>query len=142
MSDKFISLECDDDVILFEKDSFKVNRLRELVYSELMKKLNQSLYSEKHQGRGYNVNQLFGEELLIVQEHIKLNEIEFKLKSFKDCQILQIGAKGWKKGKLKILISISPINEKLNKIHLEFCPEEPETPESPLDDLRQSLNNT
>ncbi len=48
----------------------------------------------------------------------------------KDCEILRIGAKGWEKGKLKI------------KVTLEFEPDEPEIkqPESPLDDLRQILN--
>ena len=45
-------------------------------------------------------------------------------------EILKIGAKGWQKGKLRI------------KITIEFCPDQSEIaqPESPLDDLRQMLN--
>lgn len=38
------------------------------------------------------------------------------------CEILQLGAKGWRKGKVRM------------RIELEFCPDEPE---SPLDDIRQ-----
>ena len=45
-------------------------------------------------------------------------------------ELLKIGAKGWQKGKLRI------------KVSLEFYPDEPEIsePESPLDDLRQMIN--
>ena len=44
-----------------------------------------------------------------------------------DCEILQLGAKKWQKGKVRL------------KINLEFSAEEPEVsqPESPLDDIRQ-----
>ena len=47
-----------------------------------------------------------------------------------DSEILKIGAKGWQKGKLRI------------KVTIEFCPDQSEIPqpESPLDDLRQMLN--
>ena len=56
-----------------------------------------------------------------------------------DCKTLKFGAKGWQKGKVRIRVSI------------EFLPDEPEVgetpvtneiaqPESPLDDLRQMIN--
>jgi hypothetical protein len=58
-----------------------------------------------------------------------------------DCELLKPGTKGWKKGKIKINIS------------LEFSPDEPEPeelpvhhqannsqPESPLDDIRRTMN--
>jgi KGK domain len=58
-----------------------------------------------------------------------------------DCELLKPGTKGWKKGKLRI------------KISLEFSPDEPEIdeipvnqqinitqPESPLDDIRRTMN--
>jgi hypothetical protein len=46
------------------------------------------------------------------------------------CKLLKLGAKGWQKGKIRIRVSV------------EFCPDEPQTtlPESPLDDLRQMIN--
>ena len=47
-----------------------------------------------------------------------------------DFQILRAGSEGWQKGKMKI------------KVTLEFCPDEPEEvkPESPLDDIRKTIN--
>ena len=47
-----------------------------------------------------------------------------------DGEVLKIGAKGWQKGKLKI------------RVTAEFYPDEPEIsePESPLDDIRQMIN--
>lgn len=57
-----------------------------------------------------------------------------------DCEVLKIGANGWRKGKLRI------------KVTFEFCPDEPEItetmvinepetskPDSPLDDIRQRM---
>ncbi|MDJ0798160.1 MAG: KGK domain-containing protein [Calothrix sp. MO_167.B12] len=53
-----------------------------------------------------------------------------------ECEILGTDGKGWKKGKVRI------------KVSLEFCPDEPEieaisentTSESSLDDIRRKLN--
>lgn len=42
-----------------------------------------------------------------------------------DCEVLRLGVKGWQKGKVRI--------------NLEFCPSKPSEPESPLDDIRQTL---
>jgi hypothetical protein len=63
------------------------------------------------------------------------------LKQGVNCELLKPGSNGWKKGKVRI------------KMILEFCPDEPEVeeisesqepkipqPESPLDDLRQRIN--
>jgi hypothetical protein len=52
------------------------------------------------------------------------------LKDGVDGEVLRIGAKGWQKGKWRI------------KVSLEFSPDEPEIsePESPLDDIRQMMN--
>ncbi|MBD1861183.1 MULTISPECIES: KGK domain-containing protein [Trichocoleus] len=43
------------------------------------------------------------------------------------CEILRLGDKSWQKGKIKIRVSV------------EFCPDEPEITESPLDDIRQAI---
>ncbi|HEY9780124.1 MAG TPA: KGK domain-containing protein [Leptolyngbyaceae cyanobacterium] len=53
-----------------------------------------------------------------------------------DCELLKPGSEGWRKGKIRI------------KISLEICPDEPEVeetpeitqPESPLDDIRRMIN--
>ncbi|GAB4243036.1 MAG: hypothetical protein Kow0049_32490 [Stanieria sp.] len=46
------------------------------------------------------------------------------------CSILQAGSKGWQQKKIKI------------KVVLEFEPDEPEKPESPLDEVRQEIINS
>jgi hypothetical protein len=48
-----------------------------------------------------------------------------------DCEILNLGAKSWKKGKVRINVIV------------EFCPDEPEEmePESPLDSERKLINS-
>ncbi len=55
------------------------------------------------------------------------------------CQLLQVNGKGWQKGKLNIEICISPIKSEDNKVNLEFFPEQPIKPESPLDDIREMI---
>ena len=47
-----------------------------------------------------------------------------------DIEFLKVGAKDWRKGRLRI------------KVIVELCPDEPGTnqPESPLDDLRQMIH--
>lgn len=42
-----------------------------------------------------------------------------------ECEVLRLGAKEWQKGKVRI--------------NLEFCSNQPSQPESPLDDIRQTL---
>jgi hypothetical protein len=44
------------------------------------------------------------------------------------CKILKLGSTNWQKGKLKLRVS------------LEFEPDEPEIPSSPLDDIRKEMN--
>jgi hypothetical protein len=48
-----------------------------------------------------------------------------------DCEVLNLGANQWKKGKVRI------------KISFEFCPDEPEISEyeSPLDEIRREMQN-
>ncbi len=46
------------------------------------------------------------------------------------CEILKAGSQGWQKGKIKINIT------------LEFIPDEPESIESPLDDVRQEIEQS
>jgi hypothetical protein len=43
MTNKFISLDCGDDVILLEKDTYKVSKLRELVIRQFIKKWRQEI---------------------------------------------------------------------------------------------------
>jgi hypothetical protein len=107
--------ECgDDDVLSFSEGMFKVGKFRDAVeYAFTDKnKVEDSLYYALQEKRvaTSNTKELLGEGV--------------------DCEVLRIASKGWQKGKLRI------------KVSLEFYPDEPEIsePESPLDDLRQMIN--
>lgn len=138
MNNKFTPLVCDDDVILFEKDTFKISRLKELIYTDINNKLlNQSIYDPKtRQPQGPVYNSFL--QISIGQERLELSEIELN-SSIKACQILRVGGKCWQKGKLKIQVIKSINNQKQNTVYLEFCPDEPDEHESPLDDLRKII---
>jgi KGK domain len=136
MSNIFMPLDCDDDIIQIANDSFTVSRLKELVIT--------GIRGNEPQNIGNNTNISFKQciqylgSFKLYAETIYVDDLLFQI--VKDCQILRIGGKSWQKGKIKIKMSISPRNNS-NYVDLEFCPHQPETAESPLDDLRQSLNN-
>jgi hypothetical protein len=134
MNSKFTPLDCDDDVILLERDTFTVDRLKELSNQAIINKLNYSMnggISNKYSTSALD----FFSSLSLGEQKISFSEIQFNY--LKDCQILKIGGKGWQKGKLKINICISPNAINPDKVCLEFCPDEQIEPESPLDDIRK-----
>lgn len=134
MNPKFITLDCDDDVVLLEKDSFTVGRLKELSHQEIRKKLDYPIVLRNNNPLTSNIYCFFSQVSLSGQD-ISLSEIQFNF--LKDCQILKIGDKGWQKGKLKINICITTNQSRLDKVFLEFCPDEAIEHESPLDDIRK-----
>ncbi|HCF29146.1 MAG TPA: KGK family protein [Cyanobacteria bacterium UBA11049] len=134
MNSKFTPLNCDDDVILLERDTFTVGRFKELSNHEIRNKLNYSI-NEGSNNRYSNSALVFSSCISLGEQKISFTEIQFN--SIKDCQILKIGSKGWQKGKLKINVCISPQGCHLDKVCLEFCPDELVEPESPLDDIRK-----
>ncbi|MEM7712048.1 MAG: KGK domain-containing protein [Cyanobacteria bacterium P01_A01_bin.68] len=138
MNDKTISLtlDCDDDVVLLEKDTFKVSRLKELTIREVRKKFSRSIYdNERKTGGEYMAT--FLQKIQIGEESVNFNYIKFE--TIRDCQILQVNGKGWQKGKLNIEICISPDDNNPDKVNLEFFPEEAIKLESPLDDMREKI---
>lgn len=138
MSDKFIQLNCDDDVIQIATDSFTVAKLKELVIIGILEK------KPSYLGNNININTGNCIEYLgnfrIYYQDIHVDDLQLQIT--KNCQLLRIGCKNWQKGKIKIKMSISPRGKYSASVDLEFCPDEPEISESPLDDLRKSLNNT
>lgn len=124
-----ISLDCDD-VVSFEKDTFKVSRLKELMTREVKEKTH-----NRDKWGTYYPN--FSRAINIGEEKIYFDYIKFEL--IENCQILQVNNKGWKKGELKIEICISPEDNNLDKVNLKFFPEQPNEPESPLDDIREMI---
>ncbi|MEG3903729.1 KGK domain-containing protein [Microcoleus sp. B4b_D2] len=124
-----------DDVFSFGSTIFKVGRLREVMRSSVVSKLESAVQElSKTQLLQINTNEYNQQFNRSQQQQWFGNGI--------NCEALKIGAKGWQKGKVKI------------RVILEFCPDEPEVeekpennesetskPESPLDDLRRQLLN-
>ncbi|MEG3911283.1 KGK domain-containing protein [Microcoleus sp. w1-18aA5] len=138
MEDKFDFHNCgNEDALSFGNAMLKVEKLKETVNRAwpeyvLGERLSETLRQQNlNIDIGLTTNQLrtayenwFGEGI--------------------DCEILRVGAQGWKKGKIKIKLNVT----------IEFCPDEPDVeetpennesetskPESPLDDLRRQLLN-
>ncbi|WP_414621042.1 KGK domain-containing protein [Calothrix sp. CCY 0018] len=103
-----ISLDCDDDVVLFEKDTFKVSRLKELMRREVIKETH---FYHNHLGQTPKFS-----AITIGEETVKFNYIKYEI--IKDCQIIQVNNQGWQKGTLNIEICISTDVKKPDKINL------------------------
>jgi hypothetical protein len=132
MDEKFTPLECDDDVILLEKDSFKISRLKELIEEEIRNKLQQHIYEYTSLYPGVSMLE-FLSKLSIGQKKINLKEIQHNYVT--DCQLLKVGGHAWQKGKLKIQIGTSSITPYQNQLCLEFCPDEPMEHDFLLDEI-------
>lgn len=135
MDNKFIPLDCDDDIILISTDSFTVSRLKELVIKGIKQKTPLSIDNKYSVGTGTFISHFHN--FKIYDQNISIDDIQFSM--IKQCQVLKIGSKGWQTGKIKIRMSISPITKYKDYVELEFCPDEPEAQESPLDDIRKLI---
>lgn len=130
----FKPLDCDDDVLLFDKTTFTVGRFKELINENFKSKFNIAVLLDGHR-----------RSTLIVSDNLKnmsVGELSCQLADMQwnstpqDCQTLRIGSKGWQKGKIRVQVNFN-YSSNTTDAHLEFCPDEPTEPESPLDDLRQ-----
>ncbi len=118
----FKLLECDGDVLMFNQDTFTVERFKELIRQDFEKNKKSNVASYlKYTSVG---------TLSFPVVDINWNS------NNQDCQILRIGSKGWQQGKIRFQVTYG-YSSQLIEVYLEFCPDEPTEPESPLDDLRQ-----
>ena len=117
-------LDGDKDVLLINGEAFIVSGFKELVEDDLIKKFDYV----KHQ-----------KTIRIGKTVIGLDEIKWN--SHPEgiiVELLRIGAKEWQKGKVRIKSYIEIGNNVVKvQVDIEFSPDEPPLPESPLDDLRQ-----
>ncbi|MCY7385353.1 MAG: hypothetical protein LH628_22880 [Microcoleus sp. CAN_BIN18] len=145
MEDKFDLHNCDnDDALSFGNAMLKVEKFKETVNKVL-----------PEYGLGETLTKSLREQNLNIEVGHKgsfhggsLHNIRYLYDKWFgqgiDCEILRVGAQGWKKGKIKLKLNVT----------IEFCPDEPEIeeipennesetsqPESPLDDLRRQLLN-
>jgi hypothetical protein len=127
MEDGFKRLECNEnDVLALGNETFKVNRFNQGVYASFDTSVGQTF-----------IQRLNNQNVRLDMNKLKHNgqtcghEVWFT-KGI-DCEFLNLGSKAWKKGKVKINISVEFYVEE------EEAPEITE-PESPLDDIRRMAN--
>lgn len=139
MEDKFDFYNCgNEDALSFGHAMLKVEKLKETVTYRVLPEY----------GLGETLNKSLKEQNLNIDVPLDTRLKRFSYENWFgqgiDCEILKVGAQGWKKGKIKIKLNVT----------IEFCQEKPEVeetpennesetsqPESPLDDLRRQLLN-
>jgi hypothetical protein len=118
MTESFIKLEQDDDIVMLDKDTFTVSRLKELITENMNVKLSSS-----------NISHLQGflcESLTITDKSIqlKLNEIRLVFPpNGIDGQLLQLKSGQWISGKIRFQVDAHYYPQTVNT-ELEFAPDE------------------
>ena len=138
MEDKFDLHNCgNDDALSLGRVMLKIEKLKETVNKVL-----------PENGLGETLNKSLKEQNLNIDLPLDTRQQRFLYENWFgegiDCEILRVGAQGWKKGKIRLKLNVT----------IEFCPDEPEVeetpennesetsqPESPLDGLRRQLLN-
>jgi len=150
MDDTFKRLDLnDEDVLSFSDDSlFKFGYFKDKIKSEIQTKTTsqRTINTIKNHFINWSISNLNG---------CQVNDITLKFllpSDAKECEILRLGYQRWQKGKLLVEVDLnySAVSDEPNhqlqweiqEINFYFKPDEPETPqpESPLDDLRQRIN--
>ncbi|AKG24296.1 KGK domain-containing protein [Calothrix sp. 336/3] len=130
MPETFKKIDCNDnDVVSFSDNyTYKVGKIREALRKSLNVNLGNQLNHEL-KNKGVNLNVDGHPAKNPPHQHWLQNGIE--------CEILQLGYENWKKGKMKIEVSIEIIIEEENVDDLDNCNSVILPPESPLDDFRR-----
>ena len=133
MEEKFSLQNCDeDDVLSFGDDTFKVSKFKRAVKRAFGNDLGYQ-FSRQFSSHGIKIN-----DAILAPQGVNEPYARWFNDGI-DCEILQIGSKGWQKGKVRIKVSVEfYLEEDSEKLVSE--PSEIELPESPLDDLRQMIN--
>lgn len=140
-------LDFGTDVLLFNKDTYIVSRFKELIFENFNQKFRTQL-REHHSD--FSVSGIFN-RLCINEVNFKIEDVTWQSSSEGiNCKVFRVGSTNWQAGKLRIKVSteiISPLmykqDAKLNiTVALEFYPDNPNEPESPLDDIRKMIQST
>lgn len=131
MDDKFKLLNLNnDDVLSFSDQTFKI--------SQINQRLQLGVDSINQSGYGSSLLDIFRNQLPIQAARINWQS------TIMNGEVLILASQSWQKGKIKIHVDIDNVKGKLAimNVRVEFCPDEPKIipPESPLDDLRQMMN--
>ncbi|MEL6460347.1 MAG: KGK domain-containing protein [Cyanobacteria bacterium J06621_15] len=137
MNNHFILLESDD-VVLLGEDTFKANKIEQLIEDNIKEKLQRHIYEYNSFHPGASMLDFFS-SIPIGKTKIDLAEIKYEY--FKNCQVLRSSGQGWEKGKLKVEILISTASNYNNQIYLKFIPDEPIEYEAFLDEIFQIVSD-
>jgi hypothetical protein len=134
MEENFCLQNCDeDDVLSFGDDTFKVSKFKRAVKGAFGNSLGSQLYSQLNSYHGIKIDGAILAPKGVDEPYARWFNDGI------DCEILQIGSKGWQKGKVRIKLSVEFYVEEDSE-QLVSEPSEIDLPESPLDDLRQMIN--
>jgi|GEM_PF-1018072 len=161
--ENFRRLDCDDDIVMLEKDTFTVARLKELLSQNLKELIEKTGQQIDRDGVKCNlsiagVNHLASISYLFY-EFCKLSitdkSIYFDLSDIRlvipptgiDCQLLDLESRKWIKGKIRVVsdLKIKGLHSADINLELEFSPDETNlteesTNEERLEDLKSKLN--
>lgn len=166
MTDNFYPLTCDDDLLLIDKDTFTVSRFKEFATDSLRQHTNR-ITERWIQSRGIKEMIMF--DVLNIYSYGIDKKIGLGLTQSSwsnvsesvECKLFRLtSGKGWISGKLIIKSTVNFFPEDYKNftydskspslpkseidMELQFCPDEPEqleTSDSSLDELRQQLKN-
>lgn len=152
MNDKFKPLDRDDDVLLFDNNNtFTVAKLKDLVSQEFKERFLTSYHSQPMYRGGSTERVDIKSDLSTISFDSKgflCSEIQWKCRNSVNCKLLKVGFGGWQEGTVRVQARIvnsyyenydpQKYKKAVIDICIEFCPDQPTEPISPLDDIRQS----
>lgn len=154
MNYQFYTLS-DNDILLFGKDTFTVERFKEFLLEILRQKSYINGYKSLHQSQYFEVCLLAPvNSEYNIEDKVTLTSSQSSLTTVSEeieCKLLKLGATSWKDGKLRFKANANYNNSSDPQLsleaELEFCPNEPEPSEGvlkeseTLDDLRRKLES-
>ncbi|MEH1852434.1 MAG: KGK domain-containing protein [Nostoc sp.] len=124
IQDEFKQIECNDgDVLDFGDNIYKVAKLKQAMDTSSNSHLA-NILNEELRRKGVDIN----------------NSLVNLFQTGIDCKILILGSQSWKKGKVKIQISVEFYVEEEDIQITNSNNSKITEPESPLDDLRRMIN--
>lgn len=125
MEDGFKAIECNDgDVLDFGGNTYKVAKLKQAMDTSF----NSTL--------GFTLNQELTRQGVRIKQSPNVNWFQNGI----DCEILTLGSQSWKKGKVKLKISVEFYVDEEDVQITNSNNSEITEPDSPLDDLRRMIN--
>ncbi|VXD17394.1 KGK domain-containing protein [Planktothrix paucivesiculata] len=126
MTESFIKLEQDNDIVMLGKDTFTVSRLKELMTENMRTRLfySQKLYSNSDVTA--IVSEILCKDLTITDKSIQLKLNQFRLvfpPNGIDGQLLQLKSGKWISGKIRFQVDVNKQGNTVNT-ELQFAADE------------------